>query len=163
MFSVLPPVPVVSQLMSLYLGPSISRTSPSLPSLGGIEGVCPSLKSNVEVRVKGEGHYVAALFRGQIHPFTHSFTYLLPPTMCLAYSVQRQREKANSFPAQKGKVGPREDERFSLGPVASGYGGTPLLYKKVKGRGEHYWREGDKRLVVSQPVPLGGAGQGCGP
>lgn len=84
-FSVLPPVPVVSQLMSLYLGPSVSRTFPSLPSLGGIEGVCSSLKSNVEVRVKGEGQYVAALFRGQIHPFTHSFNYLLPPTVCLAY------------------------------------------------------------------------------
>lgn len=81
-----------SQLTSSYLDPSTSPTFPSPPSLGGVEGVCPTLKTSVEVRMEGgEEHHVAALFRGQIHFFTRSLNNLLVPAMCLAHLVQRQR------------------------------------------------------------------------
>lgn len=47
---------------------SISPTCPSAPSLRGAGGVCPSLKSNVEVRVKGEDDMGLLFLEGKFIP-----------------------------------------------------------------------------------------------
>lgn len=73
--------------------------------------MCPSLKSNVEVRVKREVQDVAALFTGQIHSFTYSLNYLLTPTVFLARSAEAEG-KAGSFLLTR-TAGPREDGRPS--------------------------------------------------